>query len=240
MPKKPGQSKRTSANTRFFWRAVLAVVLLLFLYEAWIFSQVLWLKWNNPTSTSFMAIRREEMRRHNASAQLSYQWVDYQKISPHLKRAVVAAEDGKFLQHNGFDWQGIRNAMTKNLQRGKSAAGGSTISQQLAKNLFLSPSKNYLRKIQEAIITVMIEATWDKRRILEVYLNVVEWGDGVFGAEAAARRHYNTSAADLSAYQSARMAVMLPNPRAFEDRSPSYAVRYADTVQRRMNSARIP
>ncbi len=182
----------------------------------------------------------EEMRRYNASAQLRHQWVGYGQISPHLKRAVVAAEDGKFLQHNGFDWQGIRNAMQKNLQSGKAAAGGSTISQQLAKNLFLSPSKNYLRKVQEAIITVMIEATWDKRRILEVYLNVVEWGDGVFGAEAAARRHYNTSAAGLSAYQSARMAVMLPNPRAFEDRLPSYAVRYAETVQRRMNSARIP
>lgn len=221
-------------------RIILSAFLLLFLYESWIFSQVLWLKWNNPTSTRFMAIRLEEMRRYETTAQLSYQWVDYHRISPHLKRAVIAAEDGKFLQHNGFDWQGIRNAMQKNLKSGKAAAGGSTISQQLAKNLFLSPSKNYLRKIQEAIITVMIEATWDKRRIFEVYLNVVEWGDGVFGAEAAARRHYRTSAAGLSAYQSAHMAVMLPNPRAFEDRLPSYAVRYAETVQRRMNSARIP
>lgn len=240
MPIFRNQSKRASTKTGFFSRTIAAVVVLLLLYESWIFSQVLWWKWNNPTSTSFMAIRLEEMRRHNTSAQLRYQWVDYHRISPHLKRAVVAAEDGKFLQHNGFDWQGIRNAMQKNLKSGKAAAGGSTISQQLAKNLFLSPSKNYLRKIQEAIITVMIEATWDKRRILEVYLNVVEWGDGVFGAEAAARRHYRTSAAGLSAYQSARMAVMLPNPRAFEDRLPSYAARYAETVQRRMNSTRIP
>ncbi|MCR6650352.1 MAG: monofunctional biosynthetic peptidoglycan transglycosylase [Cellvibrionaceae bacterium] len=221
-------------------RTILGVFLLLFLYESWIFSQVLWWKWNAPKSTSFMSIRLEEMRRYNPAAKLRYEWVDYENISSHLKRAVVAAEDGKFVDHNGFDWDAIKNALQKNLQRGKVAAGGSTISQQLAKNLFLSPSKSYLRKIQEAVITGMIEITWDKRRILEVYLNVAEWGDGVFGAQAAARAHYGTSAAYLSAYQSARMAVMLPNPRVFEDRLPSYAIRYSQTVQRRMSSARIP
>lgn len=221
-------------------RVILSGFLLLFLYESWIFSQVLWWKWNNPQSTSFMSIRLEELRAQNAAATLRHQWVDYADISPHLKRAVIAAEDGKFMQHSGFDWDGIKKAMEKNIQRGQAAAGGSTISQQLAKNLFLSPSKNYLRKLQEAVITVMIEVTWDKRRILEVYLNVVEWGDGTFGAQAAAQKHYRTRAAYLTPAQAAQMAVMLPNPREFEDRLPAYAVRYSQVVRRRMPATQIP
>lgn len=232
--------KRAPGVACFVRRALLAVLAFFLLYESWIFSQVLWWKWNNPVSTSFMSLRLEEMRRQNPAAKLQHTWVDYDRISPHLKRAVIAAEDGKFLDHRGFDWEGIKTALQKNKQRGRAAAGGSTISQQLAKNLFLSPSKSYLRKIQEAIITAMIEATWDKKRILEVYLNVVEWGDGVFGAQAAARKHYGVNATSLSPYQSARMVVMLPNPRVFEDRLPAYAVRYADAVQRRMPATRIP
>jgi monofunctional biosynthetic peptidoglycan transglycosylase len=240
MPSPQRNSRSGGATSHFFRLVMTPIIVVLLAYETWVFGQVLWWKWNNPTGTSFMAIRLEEMRRYDPTAQLYHEWVDYAQISSHLKRAVIAAEDGKFVDHRGFDWDGIRNAMQKNLQRGRAASGGSTISQQLAKNLFLSPSKNYVRKIQEAVITVMIEATWDKRRILEVYLNVVEWGDGVFGAQAAAYIHYGTSAAYLSAHQSARMAVMLPNPRAFEDHLPSYAVRYSETVQRRMSTARIP
>lgn len=221
-------------------RILLSGFVLVFLYESWIFSQVLWWKWNNPQGTSFMSIRAEEMRLKNPAAKLSYQWADYEEISPHLKRAVIAAEDGKFLSHNGFDWQSIKKAVRKNVERGQRAAGGSTISQQLAKNLFLSPAKSYLRKLQEAVITLMIETTWDKRRILEVYLNVVEWGDGTFGAQAAAQKHYRTRAANLTPAQAAQMAVMLPNPRQFEDRLPAYAVRYSATVRRRMPNTRIP
>lgn len=231
---------RSRGVGRFIKRSIWVALILAIVYESWIFTRVLWWKWNDPKSTSFMSIRLEEMRDQNANAKLRYEWVDYQDISTHLKRAVIAAEDGKFMQHSGFDWDGIENAMRKNIKRGRIAAGGSTITQQLAKNLFLSPSKNVVRKLQEALITVMIEATWDKRRILEVYLNVVEWGDGVFGAQAAAQRHHRTKAANLTASQAAHMAVVLPNPRKFEDRLPPYAVRYSTAVLRRMPSTRIP
>jgi monofunctional biosynthetic peptidoglycan transglycosylase len=158
---------------------------------------VLWWKWVNPGTTSFQSQRLDEARQKNPNAELKRQWVPYEKISTHLKRAVVAAEDDKFIDHEGFDWEGIQKALEKNQKKGKVVAGGSTISQQLAKNLLLSPTKSFLRKGEEAIITVWIELLWDKRRILEVYLNVVEWGDGVFGAEAAARRYFNVTAAQL-------------------------------------------
>jgi monofunctional glycosyltransferase len=128
----------------------------------------------------------------------------------------VAAEDDKFVDHEGFDWEGMQKALEKNQKKGKVVAGGSTISQQLAKNLFLSAAKTPWRKVQEAVITVMIETLWDKQRILEVYLNVVEWGEGIFGAEAAAKRYFSATAATLGAEQAARLAVMLPAPRKFE------------------------
>lgn len=221
-------------------RIFLWALLFIFLYQLWALANVLWWKWNPPLNTSFMSIRLNELQEKNADAKLQYEWVDYEKISPHLKRAVIAAEDGKFLEHHGFDWDGMEKAMEKNQRRGKRAAGGSTISQQLAKNLFLSPSKSYIRKAQEAVITLMIEICWDKRRILEVYLNVVEWGDGTFGAQAAAKRHYQISAANLSAHQAARMVVMLPNPRKFERNLPNYAIRYSNRVLKRMPMTKIP
>lgn len=226
----------THIARRLLWWAFL----FLCFYQLWIFGHVLWWKWYNPTQTSFMAIRLQELQKKVPKAKLRHEWVDYASISNHLKRAVIAAEDGKFLEHNGFDWQGMEKALEKNRRRGRRAAGGSTISQQLAKNLFLSPSRSYVRKAQEAVITVMIEVCWDKRRILEVYLNVAEWGNGVFGAQAAAQRHYQTGAAALSAVQAARMAVMLPNPRQFEQRLPTYAVRYSQQVLRRMPGTPIP
>jgi len=221
-------------------RIFLWALLIIFLYQLWIFAHVLWWKWNTPLNTNFMSIRLSELQEKNSNAKLQYEWVDYAKISPHLKRAVIAAEDGKFLEHNGFDWDGIENALEKNQDKGKRVAGGSTISQQLAKNLFLSPSKSYIRKAQEAVITLMIEVCWDKRRILEVYLNVVEWGEGTFGAQAAAKRHYQIKAVYLSAAQAARMAVMLPNPRKFERNMPRYAVRYSHRVLQRMPMTKIP
>ena len=187
-----------------------------------------------------MAIRLDELQEKNPQAKLQYQWVPYEKISANLKRAVVAAEDDKFMDHDGFDWEGIEYALKKNQRKGKKVAGGSTITQQLAKNLFLSPSRSYLRKLEEAAITVMIESLWSKRRILEVYLNVVEWGSGVFGAEAGARRHFGQSAAYLTESQAARMAVMLPSPRRFEKRLPAYASEHAVSVQERMRYSSIP
>jgi monofunctional glycosyltransferase len=177
---------------------------------------VLWWANHAPDRTAFMSHRLGELRETKPDAELKYQWVNYDKISRHLKRAMIAAEDSKFVEHEGFDWEGIQVAMEKNQKRGRYVAGGSTITQQLAKNLFLSPNKSYLRKGQEAIITLMLEYTLDKERILELYLNVIEWGNGIFGAEAASRRYFGVSASQLSAEQAARLAAMAPNPRFYE------------------------
>src|SRR5687767_11499331 len=159
--------------------------------------------------------RLEALREKRPSARLRHAWVPYERISEHLKRAVIAAEDARFLDHEGFDWEAIQQAMQKNERRGKVVAGASTISQQLAKNLFLSGERSYLRKGQEAVITWMLENTMSKRRILELYLNVAEWGEGVFGAEAAARYHFNIPASQLNAAQAAWLASVLPSPRRY-------------------------
>jgi monofunctional biosynthetic peptidoglycan transglycosylase len=167
--------------------------------------------------------------------------VSYERISPNLKRAVVAAEDARFIDHEGFDWEGIQRAIEKNQKRGKPVAGGSTISQQLAKNLFLSGDRSLVRKGQEALITLMLEQTMSKRRILELYLNVAEWGEGVFGAEAAARHHFGVSAAQLTPAQAARLAAMLPRPRFYDrNRGSQYLAGYAERILGRMPSAQVP
>ena len=217
-----------------------AVLLALVLIQVWFFAHVLWWRSNDPTMTSFMRIRLAELREQNPRATLSHRWAPYQRISPHLKRAVVAAEDDAFMDHYGFDWTGIQRAIERNRARGARSSGGSTITQQLAKNLFLSPSRSYVRKAQEAVITVMIETTWSKRRILEVYLNVVEWGDGVYGAEAAARHHYGISADRLGPAEATQMAVMLPNPRRYADAFGPRLAATAESVRRRMIYTRIP
>mgnify|MGYP003507915514 CR=1 FL=1 len=165
----------------------------------------------------------------------------YAKISAQLKRAVVAAEDDKFIDHEGFDWEGIQKAMEKNQKKGKVVAGGSTISQQLAKNLFLSSAKTPWRKAQEALITVWLELLWDKRRSLEASLNVGEWGDAVFVAEGAARRYFSAGAGQLNAAQAARLAVMLPAPRKFEKNPNSaYLDRRSQLILARMQYSVIP
>ena len=172
---------------------------------------------------------------------LKKEWVPYERISIHLKRAIIASEDAKFVDHEGFDWEGIQKAMEKNQKKGRFVAGGSTISQQLAKNLFLTPSKSYFRKVEEAIITLMLEHLWSKRRIFEVYLNVIEWGNGVFGAEAAARHYYNIGAAQLGAEQSARLAGMVPNPRLYDkNRGAPGLGRKTGIILGRMSSAEVP
>ncbi|MFO7543003.1 MAG: monofunctional biosynthetic peptidoglycan transglycosylase [Thiobacillus sp.] len=222
-------------------KAVAAAITLVVLYQLWIFAHVLWWIDHNPRSTAFMAAGLERQQEKKPGAELRHKWVPYDRISINLKRAIVAAEDGKFLHHEGFDVEGIEAAVKKNLKKGKLVAGGSTISQQLAKNLFLSGQRSFIRKGQEAIITLMIEATWSKRRILEVYLNVIEWGNGIYGAEAAARRYYKTSAANLSRDQAARMAAMVPNPRWYENNrgSRSYQRRVA-LIKRYMGYASVP
>lgn len=197
--------------------AVLLSSVLLFVVAQMVFAGLIWWYGSHaPSSTAFMSYRMGELHDKKPDAAIRYTWVPYNKISRNLKRALIASEDSTFVDHEGFDWDGIQLAIEKNRAKGKTVAGGSTITQQLAKNLFLSPEKSYLRKGQEAIITLMLEHMLDKERILELYLNVIEWGNGVFGAEAAARRYYGISAAQLSVEQAAKLAAMAPNPRFYE------------------------
>lgn len=211
------------------------------LYQCWLFAWVGWWKWVNPVQTSFMSLRLRELRLGDPNAELKKTWVNYERISDHLKRAIIAAEDAKFVDHDGFDWQGIQLAYEKNQKKGRFVAGGSTISQQLAKNLFLSPGRTPWRKAQEAVVTLMLEACWDKERILEVYLNVIEWGNGVYGAEAAARHYYGVSAAQLSAPQAARLAGMVPNPRLYDrQRHAPGLTRKTAIILARMPAAELP
>ena len=217
------------------------LALLAIFWQGWYLGWVIWWKYFNPNMTSFMAQRLDELQDTNPTAQLKHVWVPYGKISLRLKQAAVASEDDKFVEHDGFDWEGMQKALEKNQRKGKVVAGGSTISQQLAKNLFLSASKTPWRKAEEAVITVMIETLWDKRRILEVYLNSVEWGQGIFGAEAAAQRYYHIPASQLSGEQAARLAVMLPAPRRFEKSPYSPYLNFrTQLVLGRMQYAEVP
>ena len=226
---------------RLLWRLTLLLIAALVVYESWFFGKVVWWIWVNPTNTAFMEARLENMREDNPKARLRHKWVPYADISVNLKRALIAAEDGKFLDHDGFDWQAIQRAASKNLKRGKVVAGGSTISQQLSKNLFLSGSRTPWRKLQEAAITVMIETVMSKRRILEIYMNVIEWGNGVFGAEAAARHYYRSSASGLSADQSARLAAMVPNPRYYDRvRTTKALEKKTEIIRSRMHLSAVP
>lgn len=225
---------------RWFKRLLLLGLVAVLAVQVWFFSHVVFWNFFNPDQTRFMSLRLAELQEKNPKATLKHRWVPYERISFHLKRAVVAAEDDGFVDHEGFDWEGMQRALKKNEKKGRVVAGGSTISQQLAKNLFLTPSKSYLRKAQEAVITLMLETVMSKRRILEIYLNVVEWGNGVFGAEAAAQRYYGISAAQLGASQSAHLAVMLPNPRKYEMRFGPRQQAHADAVLGRMAHSEVP
>ena len=215
--------------------AIFLAVQLSFLGRIW------WWRDHNPGHTAFMQATRERLAKDKRDVALRQTWVPYERISNNLKRAIVAAEDSRFTEHEGFDWDAIEKALEKNRQRGKVVAGASTISQQLAKNLFLSPSRTPWRKGQEALITVMIEHVMDKRRILEIYLNVIEWGDGVFGAEAAARHYFGTSAANLGPEPAARLAAMVPNPRFYDrNRSTRWLMRKTQVILARMPAAELP
>jgi monofunctional biosynthetic peptidoglycan transglycosylase len=212
--------------------ALLAVIAV----QLWYFAHIVYWDSFHPSSTAFMQRYLEK-----PGARLRYTWVPYERISEHLKRAVVAAEDARFLDHEGFDWDAIQKAMQKNEKRGKVVAGASTISQQLAKNLFLSGHRSWLRKGEEAIITWMMERTLSKRRILELYLNVAEWGEGVFGAEAAARHHFGVPAAALGPEQAAWLAAILPSPRRYDKgRETPYIAGRIATISSRMTGAQIP
>ena len=227
----------------FEWlkRTLALLVLSIFLYQFWIFVHVWYWVDHNPDSTAFMEARLSEMRKTDPEARIDHKWVPYGRISNNLKKALIAAEDGKFLDHEGFDWEGIQKAYEKDVKKGRIVAGGSTISQQLAKNLFLSGKRTPWRKIEESVITVMIEHMMTKKRILELYLNSIEWGNGIFGAEAAARHYYGTGASSLSAFQAARLASMVPNPRYYDmHRNSSWLSEKTGIILGRMNSAPIP
>jgi monofunctional biosynthetic peptidoglycan transglycosylase len=220
---------------------ILAVVVIVLLIQAYFFVQIWWWVDHNPESTSFMRHQGELLRAKNPKTRLQQKWVPYNRISNNLKRAIIVSEDATFVDHDGVDWEAIQLAYEKNTRKGKVVAGGSTITQQLAKNLFLSGQRSYLRKAQEFIITYMLESLMDKERIFEIYLNVVEWGNGIFGAEAAAQHYFGVSAAALSASQGARLAVMLPKPRYFDThRGSAYLERRSELILRRMNSAELP
>lgn len=216
----------------------------------------------DPASTAFMRSEAwrtaESSRRSDKPWNWSHQWVDDAQISPHLKRAVIASEDAGFTDHGGVDWAAIEGAWQKNERRQQLAekraarqpekpasepriVGGSTITQQLAKNLLLSGERQLLRKGQELVLTLLLEAMLDKRRILEIYLNSVEWGEGVFGAEAAAQRYFNKPASRLTPHEAARLAVMLPSPKFFETRQGSaYLARRTGTIVARMGAVSLP
>ncbi len=223
-----------------FWLVALPVGLVLLL-QLWYFVQICWWVDHNPQSTSFMREQLSKLREKNPKAQLQHQWVPYNRISNHLKRAIIASEDANFAEHEGVDWEALQKAYEKNAKKGKVVRGGSTITQQLAKNLFLSGERSYVRKAQEMVITFMIEAVMDKRRIFEIYLNSVEWGTGVFGCEAAARKYFGVPAAALGPAEAARLAVMLPNPRFFGRHLDSnYLSKRSGLILIRMNSAELP
>jgi monofunctional biosynthetic peptidoglycan transglycosylase len=230
-------------------KVVLAAALLTIfaglLYLFGLFVMVLWLSLRNPSGSAFMDHTLAELRLKDPEASIKYQWVPYEKISASLKRAVIASEDSNFANHGGVDWEAIRKAWEYNRKqeaRGRSKRrGGSTITQQLAKNIFLSSERSYIRKGQELILAYMIELVMSKERILELYLNVAQWGKDVFGAEAAARHYYGTSAARLSQSQAARLAAMLPNPAYYDaHRGTSYINARTNTIQHRMRLVEIP
>ncbi len=223
------------------WRIFALLFLLLLVYQLWIFAHVWWWRDHNPSTSAFMEDRLEVLQDKNPDAELKHQWVPYAKISNNLKRALIVSEDAKFVDHEGFDWDGIEKAYEKNLKKGKIVAGGSTISQQLAKNLFLSGARSPFRKLEEAAITLMLENMMSKRRILEIYLNVIEWGNGVFGAEAAARYYYRSSAAQLGPEQAAKLAAMVPNPRYYDQhREAKGLMKKTGIILSRMHQAEIP
>jgi monofunctional biosynthetic peptidoglycan transglycosylase len=223
------------------WRIFALLFVLMLCYQAWIAAHIAWWVNHNPATSAFMDDRLVIMQIKDPKAKLQYKWVNYKNISSHLKRALIASEDAKFVDHEGFDWEGIQKAYEKNKARGKIVAGGSTISQQLAKNLFLSTRRTPWRKGEEAIITLMLEAIMDKERIFEIYLNTIEWGNGVFGAEAAARHYYQISASQLSAEQAARLAAMVPNPRYYDShREARGLLRKTEIIMNNMDYADIP
>lgn len=236
---------RKTSRLKLAAAALLFSVFAVLLYQFGLLVMVLWLSVRDPGSTAFMDAARSRAQAVDPKARIHYEWAPYDQISTHLKRAVVASEDSRFMAHGGVEWDAIRDAWAYNRRQasqGKNARrGGSTITQQLAKNLFLSDSRSYTRKAQELVLAYMIEFTMSKRRILELYLNIAQWGDTTFGAQAAARQYFKTDAARLGPAQAARLAAMLPNPVFYErNGNTRYLQSRTATVQKRMRLVDVP
>ena len=196
------------------------------------------LRATNPTVTALMEARQAQAEAQGRTLGRHWMWVPLARISLYLRQAVVAAEDASFFTHEGFDWEGIKEAAKYNIEAGELKRGGSTITQQLAKNLYLSSERSLFRKAREALITRSLEHHLTKERILELYLNVAEWGQGVYGAEAAARHHFKKSSRDLTADEAAWLAAILPSPRRYDPlRKTTALTRRYERVLRRMNQA---
>jgi monofunctional biosynthetic peptidoglycan transglycosylase len=199
------------------------------------------LRTSNPSTTAFIDLRTREARARAEQPKRVQRWIDYSRISPNLKRAVLVTEDARFWTHEGIDFDELKESMEVNLERLEFARGGSTITQQLAKNLYLSPSKNPIRKLRELLIARRLEAELTKQRILELYLNVIEWGDGIYGAEAAARTYFHKSAGDVSSSEAALLAAAISSPRVFNPAHPSARLhRRQQMVMRRMGAVMPP
>ncbi|MEW6110005.1 MAG: monofunctional biosynthetic peptidoglycan transglycosylase [Nitrospirota bacterium] len=209
--------RKKKKKRSLFRRLVFSSVLVLagFIAFHFVYPDVSRLKKENPGKTAMMEYREKEWKEKGKKHRINQIWAPYDRISPYLIKAVLIGEDDKFWHHEGFDYEAIQKAVEKDIRVKKFKLGGSTISQQLAKNLYLSPSKNPARKIREAIITWRLERALTKKRILEIYLNVAEWGEGIFGIEAASRHYYGMPASSLGPEQAARLASVLPNPRKF-------------------------
>ena len=237
---------------RAFWRWAGLCALALLCLQMYFIGRIALMTVIAPQSTAFQRSEAWRVVHDKGALPWRQQWVDYSQISDNLKRAVIASEDDGFSSHDGVDWDALEKAWSKNAKaeqraelrgttRAPKVVGGSTITQQLAKNLFLSGERTLFRKGQEFVLTMALETLLSKRRILEIYLNSVEWGEGVFGAEAAAQHYFRKSAANLSAYEAARLVVMLPRPRYFEKLPNSdYLSTRALVIVGRMGDARLP
>jgi monofunctional biosynthetic peptidoglycan transglycosylase len=238
----PQRLKNLFWDHRSFKGKIVSVLFLLFFsYQLWILFHIILWTVINPGESAFMETRLEHLQEKDEKATLRHQWVNYNQISINIKQAVIAAEDAKFIDHEGFDWEGIEKAYEKNKRRKKIVAGGSTISQQLAKNLFLSNQRTPWRKAEETIITLMLETILSKQRILEIYLNVIEWGNNVYGIEAASLRYFSSHAKDLNSFQSAKLASMIPNPKYYErHQDASGLIERSGIILSRMNAIQVP
>lgn len=217
------------------------LVLASVLWETGLLVQVIWWRTHNPVETAFMKLRSESRQQRGLPALAPHPWVSYEHIPNSLKRAVIAAEDSRFVHHSGFDWQGIQYAYQRDMRLHRAISGGSTITQQLAKNLFLSENRTVWRKAQESLLTLMLEVLWSKRRILEVYLNTIEWGDGQFGCAAASQHYFHESVQHLNPAQAARLASMIPRPRFYDHHGPTdRLLNKTNVIEQRLHQVDIP